>query len=96
MGLKRKKRLLGILIFSLVIGMMGSAGGEAEAKKKIILNKKKAVIYVGGQLRLKVKGTKKKVKWSSKEKKIATVSKKGVVKGKRAGKTKITAKVNGK
>ena len=40
MGLKRKKRLLGILIFSLVIGMMGSAGGEAEAKKKIILNKK--------------------------------------------------------
>lgn len=70
MGLKRKKRLLGILIFSLVIGMMGSAGGEAEAKKKIILNKKKAVIYVGGQLRLKVKGTKKKVKWSSKEKKI--------------------------
>ncbi len=54
MGLKRKKRLLGILIFSLVIGMMGSAGGEAEAKKKIILNKKKAVIYVGGQLRLKV------------------------------------------
>ena len=96
MGLKRKKRLLGILIFSLVIGMMGSAGGEAEAKKKIILNKKKAVIYVGGQLRLKVKGTKKKVKWSSKEKKIATVSKKGVVKGKRAGKTKITAKVKGK
>ena len=77
MGLKRKKRLLGILIFSLVIGMMGSAGGEAEAKKKIILNKKKAVIYVGGQLRLKVKGTKKKVKWSSKEKKIATVSVKG-------------------
>ena len=55
MGLKRKKRLLGILIFSLVIGMMGGAGGEAEAKKKIILNKKKAVIYVGGQLRLKVK-----------------------------------------
>ena len=96
MGLKRKKWLLGILIFSLVIGMMGSAGGEAEAKKKIILNKKKAVIYVGGQLRLKVKGTKKKVKWSSKEKKIATVSKKGVVKGKRAGKTKITAKVKGK
>ena len=31
--------------------------------EKIILNKKKAVIYVGGQLRLKVKGTKKKVKW---------------------------------
>ena len=96
MGLKRKKRLLGILIFSLVIGIMRTAAGEAEAKKKIILNKKKAVIYVGVQLRLKVKGTKKKVKWSSKEKKIATVSKKGVVKGKRAGKTKITAKVKGK
>lgn len=70
MGLKRKKRLLGILIFSLVIGMMGSAGGEVEAKKKIVLNKKKAVIYVGSQLRLKVKGTKKKVKWSSKEKRL--------------------------
>ena len=77
--------------------MMGSAGGEVEAKKKIVLNKKKkAVIYVGSQLRLKVKGTKKKVKWSSKEKKDCDSFKKGVVKGKRAGKTKITAKVKGK
>lgn len=60
MGLKRKKRLLGILIFSLVIGMMGSAGGEAEAKKKIILNKKKSRDLCWRSTSSKSKGNKEK------------------------------------
>ena len=45
---------------------------------------------------LRVKGTKKKVKWSSSKKSIATVSKKGKVRAKKAGKTVITAKVGSK
>ena len=45
---------------------------------------------------LKLKNNKAKVKWSSSNKKIATVSKKGKVKGKKAGKATITAKVGKK
>lgn len=94
--MKRKRGLAKALIVSLVLCTMSSASVPAMAKKKITLNKKKAVITIGGKIRLKVKGTKKKVKWSSAKKKIAIVSKKGVVTGKRAGKTKITAKTAGR
>lgn len=66
------------------------------AKKKISLNRTKGTVTVGKQLKLKVKGTTKKVTWKSQKKKIATVSKKGVVTGLKAGKTNITAKVAGK
>ena len=63
------------------------------AKKKPALSKKKAVITVGKTLTLKVKNISKKTKvtWKSKNKKIATVSKKGKVKAKKAGTAKITA-----
>ena len=43
-------------------------------------------IYVGKTVQLKVKGTKKKPKWGSSNKKVAIVNKKGKVKGKKAGK----------
>lgn len=43
-----------------------------------------------------MKGTKKKVKWSSSKKKVATVSAKGKVKAKKKGKTTIIAKVGKK
>lgn len=59
------------------------------------LSVKKKTINAGTTLKLKVKGSKGKVKWSSNNKKIATVSTKGVVKGKRAGSTTIIAKVGG-
>ena len=51
---------------------------------------------VGKKAKLKVKGTKKKVKWSSSKKKIATVTKKGVVKAKKKGTAKIVAKIGKK
>lgn len=60
------------------------------------LNKSKAKITVGDTLKLKVKGAKGKVLWSTNNKKVASVSKKGVVKGKRTGKATITAKITGK
>lgn len=94
--MKNQKKILSLLLcFALVIAPM-MFDGQAAAKKKIRLNRKKATLYVGKKLKLKVKGTKKKVIWKSKKKKIATVSKKGVVKAKKAGKTSITARVAGK
>ena len=62
----------------------------------IKLNKKTATVNVGATVKLKVNGTKKTVKWSTSKKSVATVSSKGVVTGKKAGKATITAKVNGK
>ena len=67
-----------------------------QAATKIKLNYTKKTIYVGKSFKLKITGTKKKVKWSSSNKKIATVSSKGVVKGIGEGTAKITAKVGKK
>lgn len=71
------------------------AGRTASAASKPKLNLKKIVLKVGQTKKLKVKKTKKKVKWKSNKKKIATVSKKGVVKAKKAGKAVITARISG-
>ena len=84
-----------LLVFAMLITVL-PGGTAALAAKKPKLNKKKATISVGKTVKLKLKGTTKKVKWSSNKKKIATVNKKGLVKGKKAGTAKITAKCAGK
>lgn len=66
------------------------------AAKKIKLNRTKATIYVGKTVQLKVNNNKKKVKWSTSNKKVATVTKKGKVTGKKTGKSTITAKIGKK
>ena len=65
---------------------------STDAKKAVKLNKSKLTLQTGKTSKLKLKNTKKKVKWSSKNKKVATVSSKGVVKAVSVGKTTITAK----
>lgn len=65
---------------------------STDAKKVVKLNKSKLTLQTGKTLKLKLKNTKKKVKWSSKNKKVVTVSRKGVVKAVSVGKTTITAK----
>lgn len=67
-----------------------------EAKSKIKLNTTKKTIYKGSTYTLKVKGTKKKVKWTTSNKKVATVNSKGKVTAKKKGTATITAKVSGK
>lgn len=62
----------------------------------IKLNKTKKTLYEGNTYKLKVKGTKKKVKWSSSDKSIAKVSSKGKVTAKKNGSAIITAKVGKK
>lgn len=91
---RKTKEILSCLLVSALILAGFACPQQADAAKKIRLNKKKVTIYTGKKVKLKIIGTKKKVTWKSKKKKIATVSKKGVVKGKRAGKTVIIAKVS--
>lgn len=60
------------------------------------LNIKSKTLQVGQSTTLKVKGTKKKVKWSSSNKKVATVTQKGKVTAKKAGTATINAKIGKK
>ncbi|MBQ6392012.1 MAG: Ig-like domain-containing protein, partial [Eubacterium sp.] len=67
-----------------------------EVQAAVKLSKKKLTLYVKKSATLKVKGTKKKVTWTSSNKKIAKVTKKGKVTAVKKGKATITAKVGGK
>jgi len=69
---------------------------SAQAASSVKLNKTKVAVVVGGTAQLKVSGTKKTVTWSSSDKAVATVSKKGLVTAKKAGKATVTAKVGSK
>lgn len=70
-------------------------GITVNAKAKVKLNKTKITMNVGKNATLKVKNAKKgsTITWKSKNKKIATVTKKGKVTAKKAGKTTIVATV---
>lgn len=80
-----------ILCFTLVV-----SGVNINAATKVKINKKTASIYVGKTVQLKITGTKKKVSWKSSNKKVATVTTKGKVKGIKKGTAKITATVSKK
>ncbi len=69
---------------------------EVEAKTKIKLNKTKLTLVKGKSYTLKVIGNKKKIKWSTSNKKIATVNSKGKVTAKKKGVVTITAKIGSK
>lgn len=60
------------------------------------LSKTSLSLNVGKKYTLKVTGTKQKITWSSSNKSVATVNSNGVVTARRAGSSKITAKVLGK
>ena len=66
---------------------------QADAKPKVKLSKTKVTLTVGKKYKLKLKNVKKnaKIKWSTSNKKVATVSK-GTIKAKKAGKAVISAK----
>lgn len=69
---------------------------EWDGTGKTGLNKTSASVFYGATTALKVNHTAAKVKWSSANAKIASVTSKGVVKGVAPGKTTITAKTAGK
>jgi len=63
---------------------------------QIKLNKKKVYLTEGQRFTLKLKGNKRKVKWSTNNKTVASVTDKGKVIARKQGKAKITAKAGGK
>ena len=89
--MKKKLSLLlaAMLAFALVIGLAGSCGAAAASKTG--LNAGKKTIYVGEKFLLELEGASGKVKWSSSNKKIATV-KDGTVTAVKAGKATVKAK----
>lgn len=70
--------------------------GYTQAATKPKLSKSKLTLSVGQSATLKVKGTTKKVTWSTSNKKVAKVTKKGKVTAVKKGTANITAKVAGK
>lgn len=67
-----------VLCVAVMLGMSFSFPAqtiESHAATKIKISKKSVVTNVGKTVRLKVKGTSKKVRWSSSNKKVATVKK---------------------
>lgn len=93
--MKKQKIFALFLIITLIIsGLVPNGNSIISAKTKY---SEKVTLYVGQTTSLYYtinfkKINSKKVKWKSYNKKIATVSKKGVVKAKKKGKTKIRAK----
>lgn len=86
-----------VLALCLAVSLFGIAPSRtAGAKTKVKLNKTSVTLQVGKTVQLKLKGTAKKVTWTSSNKKIATVTKKGKVTAKKAGKATITAKAGKK
>lgn len=83
------------LSMAMIAGMAVNSDPSVKAAT-IKLNRTKASIYVNGKFKLSVSGGAKKVKWSTSKKKVATVSKTGLVKGISKGTAKITAKVKSK
>lgn len=68
----------------------------ANTKEAITLSKNSVRVIVGDKTKLTINGTKEKVTWSVKDKKIATVSSSGYVKGIKKGTTTVSAKILGK
>ena len=93
--MKKLKSLLISLVLALTCISMVTSPNFVQATS-IKLNKTSLTIYTGKTSTLKVIGTSKKVSWSTSNKKVATVSSKGIVSAKYPGKATITARVNNK
>lgn len=86
-----------VTLFIMVFFIFFKIGNVTDIQAKTLkLNYSWINMTEGYSMKLKVKGTKKKVKWISSNKKVAVVNKKGKVSGKKAGKATITAKVGKK
>lgn len=93
-----KKRITAILLALAVIFTIGSfsvfAVDNTETAYKLKAGKK--TVYIGSKYANKLQGAKGKVTWKTSNKKIATVTKKGVIKGIKPGKCIVSAKYKGK
>ena len=93
---KTHKSISFMLCMVMILSLIFIPNDSVNAATKVKINKKSATIYVGKTVQLKVTGTQKKVTWKSSNKKVATVTTKGKVKGVKKGKATITATVSKK
>lgn len=95
--MKQIRKPIFMLLLVLMAAIMSVGVYQTRIESAAVkLNKKTISIQKGKNYKLKVLGTGKKIKWSSSSKKVATVSKKGIVTGKSVGKATIRAKVGKK
>ena len=97
--MKKQKTLVLLLIFAMALSLLPQSA--LAAKKKVKLNKKTVTVNVGKTVKIKLQNNKKKVKWTvTSGKKNVKLSKKKktevTIKGKKAGKAKVQAKVGKK
>lgn len=84
---KLKKFHLAIIVLCMIMGTFPPMQTQAAAR----LNKEDVTMYPGDTLQLKVKGSSKKFKWKSDNKRVATVNQKGKVTAKSEGSATIYA-----
>lgn len=100
--MKRMKKLIGILLFVLTFGLASTItipqiGTCVDVQAATVsLNKRSTSVYIGKTTQLKVKNYTGKIRWSSSNTSIATVSSTGKVKGKKAGTVTISARAGKK
>lgn len=96
---KIKKGFALLLVFVMAVSVIPQSAFAA--KKKVKLSKKTVTVAVGEAVKIQLKNNKKKVKWRiTSGKKNVTLSKKKktsvIIKGKKAGKAKVQAKIGKK
>lgn len=86
------------LFFSLSMALVFSMVMQTpiQAAKTPKLSKKSVSLCIGDSAKLQMKNTKKSVTWKSKNEKIVSVNKKGKIKAKKSGSTKVIAKLGKK
>ena len=96
MRLKSRRIFLSwLLVTAMMCSLLPVSASRVMVSSKMRLNKKKVTLTVGKKKHLRVKHLPKRaeVKWISKNKKIASVSKKGMVSARKKGKTVIVCKI---
>lgn len=97
---KWKKKMAVICIMAMVCSVLLTPQDSMAATKKKVGNVKinitNLMMSKGQKKKLKLSGTKKKVKWKSSNQQVATVTRGGTVRGKKAGTAKITGRAGKK
>lgn len=89
--MKKVVKKTSVLLFALILVVCMALPVSAAS-----ISKKKVTICTGQTIQLKVNGVKRKARWTSSNKSVATVTQKGKVSAKKKGTTTVTAKIGKK
>ncbi len=92
----KKRRSVTKLLSAILILMLAVAAIPLRAEAAVRISRSSKVLFAGESFSLYVTGSSAKVKWSSSNKKVATVTQKGRVSAKQTGTATITAKAGKK